>query len=157
MSSTNFPHATDAEWTTARRIVFRAAVRAGYEPNTAEDMAQNGMIRIMRAKYKVPHRQPDTVRQAAGWLVCSCRRWGWQTLLDPSDRPRGRFPDETARAVTFQTMAVYRRRAGNLSPLETVALAERHGIQWATDQILAAQGAGTDAEVAAEVAERMAG
>lgn len=153
MSQTNFPNATDAEWTTARRIIYRAAVRAGYEPNTAEDMAQNGMKRILTSPYE--SQRPETLRQAAGWLVGSCRRWGWQSLMAPSDRPRGRFPDETARAVTFQTMAVYRRRSGNLSPLAAAALAELHRIS--PGLIRAVEGSGCDAEVAAEVAERMAG
>ena len=153
MDQLNFHNATDAEWTTARRIIYRAAIRAGYDDATAEDMAQNGMKRILTSPYE--SQRPDTLRQAAGWLVGSCRRWGWQTLLDPSDRPRGRFPDETARAVTFQTMAVYRRRSGNLSPLDAAAVAERHRIP--LGRVLAAQGAGADAEVAAEVAERMAG
>ena len=151
----NHANAKPHQWTQARRIVERAARAAGYDRNTADDMAQEALYIISTRAWRTTC--PATPEAAAGRMVHRCRRWGWQQLM--ADRPRGRNPDETARAVEMATMAIYRERAGNLTPADMAAQAEGWGsIQRAAavrtvvahsllDAVMAAQGIGPTALV----------
>lgn len=136
----NHANAKPHQWKQARRIVERAARAAGYDPNTADDMAQEALYIIATRAWRTTC--PATPETAAGRMVHRCRRWGWQRLM--TDRPRGRNPDETARAVEMATMAVYRERAGNLTPAQ---MAERAEGLAPLDEILASQGVGPTALV----------
>jgi len=103
----NFPNATDAQWTAARDIVFRAARSAGYGPSMADDMAQNAIYRSARKQWKTPVEGPE---HAARILVKACRRQGWSGLFDRYARPV-----DALRAV---------RRSGGI-PADPAWLAER--------------------------------
>lgn len=151
----NHPKATPAEVARARRNIYRAAIRAGYDPSTADDMAQTGMDRILFKNYG--NRCPATIVRAASWEVANARRYGWARLLPAYQRPRSRAQDEAARAVEMATMAIYRERSTNLTPADMAAQAEGWGsIQRAAavrtavahsllDAVMAAQGIGPTA------------
>jgi hypothetical protein len=80
----NFPNATDAEWSAAREIVYRGASIAGYDPATADDMAQNAMLYAAKKEWRTPLEGPE---HAARILVKYCRRCGWNVLSDRRARP----------------------------------------------------------------------
>lgn len=138
----NHTKATPAEIEQARKTIYRAAVRAGYDRSTADDIAQNAMERILF--YAYPDRCPASIGRAAAWTVATARRYGWRQHLPAHQRPRGRAADETARAVELATMAVYRERSGNLTPAQ---MAERAEGLAPLDEILASQGVGPTALV----------
>lgn len=131
----NFPDATPAELANGLAIITRAAERAGYPGSTADDMAANGMFRILRRPW---HSMPNDIRHAAHAVVKQARRCGWQSLMNPSDRPRGRKADQTAAAREAATMAIVRRRSATLTPADTVAWAETRRVRVAV--ALEAQG-----------------
>lgn len=154
----NFPAATEAQWDKAWKIVHRAAVRAGYDPSTADDMAQNAIRKAMTTQHR--NRCPASPAIAASWMVKRCRRYGWRDLMD-TEQARQLRPEwsEHERAAHVQAMATYRQRSGSLTPDEIVARAEEWGpatraaaVRMAgadglVDAVLASQGIGPTAAV----------
>lgn len=152
----NFPRATEDQWDKARRIVHRAAVRAGYDHATADDMAQNAMLTIRGRRYRGT--SPRTPEVAAARLVRGCRIRTWRDVMDLEHARRTR-PEwsEHERAAHMQTMAIYRARSATLTPDEIVARAEAWGpairaaaVRMAgadglVDAVLASQGIGPHA------------
>jgi hypothetical protein len=148
----NHPNTTAEEWNAARRIIYGAAIRAGYDPSTADDLAQTALDRILFRKHS--KRCPASARIAAAWEVRACRRYGWARLMPRAQRTRG---DEQTRAVEMATMAIYRERSANLSPAELVATVSGWGTiqraaatraavaHGAIDAALASQGVGPTA------------
>lgn len=154
----NFPAATEEQWNRAWGIVYRAARRAGYDPATAADMAQNAMLTIRGRRYR--RTSPRTPEIAAARLVRGCRIRTWRDVMDLEHARRTR-PEwsEHDRAAHMQTMATYRQRSGSLTPDEIVARAEEWGpatraaaVRMAeadglVDAVLASQGIGPTAAV----------
>jgi hypothetical protein len=148
----NHPNATAEEWNAARRIIYGAAIRAGYDPSTADDLTQTALDRILFRNHA--KRCPASARIAAAWEVRACRRYGWARLMPRAQRTRG---DEQTRAVEMATMAIYRERSANLSPAELVATVSGWGTiqraaatraavaHGAIDAALASQGIGPTA------------
>jgi hypothetical protein len=148
----NHPNTTAEEWNAARRIIYGAAIRAGYDPSTADDLTQTALDRILFRNHA--KRCPASARIAAAWEVRACRRYGWARLMPRAQRTRG---DEQTRAVELATMAIYRERSANLSPAELVATVSGWGTiqraaatraavaHGAIDAALASQGIGPTA------------
>jgi hypothetical protein len=142
-------------WTDALRIITSAARRAGFDSATADDISQIAVMRLLRKEYRGKV-CPSSPRVAAIWFVRQCRRYGWASVLPRSTQPRG---DEQTRAVELATMAVYRERSGNLTPLQLAATADgwgslqraaatrAAGAHSALDAVLASQGIGPTAAV----------
>jgi hypothetical protein len=150
----NHPNTTSEEWNVARRIIYGAAIRAGYDHSTADDLTQTALDRILFRNHA--KRCPASARIAAAWEVRACRRYGWARLMPRAQRTRG---DEQTRAVELATMAIYRERAFNLTPLQMAATADgwgslqqaaatrAAGAESALDAVLASQGIGPTAAV----------
>lgn len=153
----NHPNATPAEVAEARENIYRASIRAGHDADTADEMAQVGMDRLLFKAYG--NRCPATIGRAAAWQIANARRYGWHTLLPTYRRPRKAAQSEAEQAVEMATMAIYRERSANLTPADMAAQAEGWGsIQRAAairtavahsllDAVMAAQGIGPTALV----------
>lgn len=119
----NWPTATEEQWAEARQTVYRAAVRAGFDPSTADDMAQNAMIAIGKRRYKT--RSPVSPVGGARVEVRNRRRFQWWPLMSREQARRFRSDmTEQERAAELATMAIYRQRSGNLTPDEMASRAD---------------------------------
>lgn len=151
----NHPNATPAEVAEARENIYRASIRAGHDADTADEMAQVGMDRILFRVHR--KRCPASILRAAAWEIAAARRHGWHTLLPAYRRPRKKHRIAAEQAAEMATMAIYRRRAGNLTPAQLAEQAEAWGsshraaaIRTAVahsliDAVMAAQGIGPTA------------
>jgi len=152
----NHPSAVEADWTAARENIHRAAVRAGFDQSTADDIAQNGAAKLMERQYRKTC--PTTLERATRVLIATRRRYGWRDLMDRDQaRQFRRDATETERAAEVATMAIYRERSGNMTPADMAAQAEAWGsLQRAAairtavahsllDAVMAAQGIGPTA------------
>lgn len=132
-----FTNATPADWTRARGILFNGARRAGVDPATADDMAQNGMMAMLRRKWKTP---PEGPVHAARILRKQAQRLGWWTLLPDAVNAARRKATAAAEA---QTVAVAQGRSVTPSPATMAEDAERLGVP--VERVHAAHGIGPGA------------
>jgi DNA-directed RNA polymerase specialized sigma24 family protein len=79
----NFPHATDEQISTARRMLVGFCLRDGMQLADAEDAAQDVIENALRRKYR--NRCPATITVAAAWRIRHARKYGGARALLASD------------------------------------------------------------------------
>jgi hypothetical protein len=125
-----FENATAADWTRARDIIYRTALRDTGDAARADDLAQQAMMTIITRRWKAP---PESPTHAAFILRKQARRMGWHTL-DPSAANALRRKSGPAPVID----------RGTMPPPDAMAMAaERHGIP--VDRVHAAHGIGPGA------------
>ena len=80
----NFPHATDADWTHARRRLTAFLIRHDLDPNTAEEVAQQHLTETLTRNYR--GRCPASLAVAIGWSIARAKRYGVGTLTREGNR-----------------------------------------------------------------------
>lgn len=84
----NFPHATDEQISTARRMIVGFALRHGMQLADAEDAAQDVLHQCMTRQYR--RVCPASLPMAVRWRLAHARRYGVQTLAAGDSTARSR-------------------------------------------------------------------
>ncbi len=126
-----FATATAADWSRARDILYRTALRDTGDASRADDLAQQGMVTILARRWKAP---PESPAHAAFILRKQARRLGWHTL-DPAAARALRRKDGRPKPVID--------RGHSPSPATMAEQAERLGVP--VDRVHAANGIGPGA------------
>lgn len=81
----NFPAATAADWTAARRRLVGWLRTRDVDPDRAEEIAQDVLTEMLTAKYN-GDQCPRTPRVAVGWRIATARRYGLSALTREGHR-----------------------------------------------------------------------
>lgn len=136
MNTTNFPTATAAEWSHARGVIYHAALRSGIAAAQADDYAQQGMLVILRRRFRTPVEGPV---HAARIIAKGCRRLGWAMLSPQSNAARMRNADRQAAGMEGVKVAAISRSV-TPSPAAMAEQAER--LRVSVDRVHEAYGVG---------------